>query len=129
MRLPFGLCFFSQLPGCRSIVYGSSSFLSCGDELRQDNQRAPATRQFQVMTTSILPALDLATVRKGQSVQDAIDRTVEAAQYIEDLGYERIWLAEHHNMEHIASSATAVLIGHVAGKTTRIRVGSGGVML
>ncbi|HLS94644.1 MAG TPA: LLM class flavin-dependent oxidoreductase [Sphingobacterium sp.] len=81
------------------------------------------------MNTFKLSALDLATVRKGQSVQDAIDRTVEAAQYIEDLGYERIWLAEHHNMEHIASSATAVLIGHVAGKTTRIRVGSGGVML
>ncbi|MFD1770281.1 LLM class flavin-dependent oxidoreductase [Sphingobacterium suaedae] len=76
-----------------------------------------------------LSALDLATVCKGQSARDAIDRTVEAAQYIERLGYERIWLAEHHNMEHIASSATAVLIGHVASKTERIRVGSGGIML
>lgn len=73
--------------------------------------------------------LDLATVCKGQNAQDAINRSVEAAQYVETLGYERIWFAEHHNMEHIASSATAVLIGHVAGKTNRIRIGSGGVML
>jgi len=76
-----------------------------------------------------LSALDLATVCKGQSAQQAIGRSVEGAQYIEQLGYERIWLAEHHNMEHIASSATAVLIGHIAEKTNRIRVGSGGIML
>jgi len=76
-----------------------------------------------------LSALDLATVCKGQNAQQAIARSVEAAQYVEELGYERIWFAEHHNMEHIASSATAVLIGHVAGKTNRIRIGSGGIML
>lgn len=76
-----------------------------------------------------LSVLDLATVCKGQNALDAIDRSVEAAQYVETLGYERIWFAEHHNMEHIASSATAVLIGHIAGKTNRIRVGSGGIML
>ena len=76
-----------------------------------------------------LSALDLATVCKGDSPKQAIERTVEGAQYIEQLGYERIWLAEHHNMEHIASSATAVLIGHVAEKTSKIRVGSGGIML
>jgi len=76
-----------------------------------------------------LSALDLATVWEGATAKAAIDRTVRGAQYIEELGYERIWLAEHHNMEHIASSATAVLIGHVAEKTGKIRVGSGGVML
>lgn len=76
-----------------------------------------------------LSALDLATVCKGQSALQAIDKSVEGAQYIENLGYERIWFAEHHNMEHIASSATSVLIGHVAGKTKHIRVGSGGIML
>ena len=76
-----------------------------------------------------LSALDLATVCKGQDAQQAIARSVRAAQYVEELGYERIWFAEHHNMEHIASSATAVLIGHVAGKTKRIRIGSGGIML
>lgn len=76
-----------------------------------------------------LSALDLANVIKGGDTASAIERTVELAQHIEQLGYERIWLAEHHNMEYIASSATAVLIGHVAGHTKRIRVGSGGIML
>ncbi|MFD2966128.1 LLM class flavin-dependent oxidoreductase [Sphingobacterium bambusae] len=76
-----------------------------------------------------LSALDLATVSKGDSVKQAIERSVEGAQYIEQLGYERIWFAEHHNMEHIASSATAVLIGHVASQTKSIRIGSGGIML
>src|SRR5690606_23758144 len=75
-----------------------------------------------------LSALDLATVCKGDSPKQAIERTVELAQYIEQLGYERIWLAEHHNMEYISSSATSVLIGHVAGHTQRIRVGSGGAL-
>lgn len=81
------------------------------------------------MNTLKLSVLDLATVSKGQDAQQAIARSVEAAQYVEHLGYERIWFAEHHNMEHIASSATAVLIGHVAGKTKHIRIGSGGIML
>ena len=76
-----------------------------------------------------LSALDLANVCKGQDAQQAIARSVEAAQHIEKLGYERIWFAEHHNMEHIASSATAVLIGHVAQQTKHIRIGSGGIML
>ncbi|TDS17742.1 LLM class flavin-dependent oxidoreductase [Sphingobacterium paludis] len=76
-----------------------------------------------------LSALDLATVCKGQTVKEAIERSVEGAQYIEELGYERVWFAEHHNMEHIASSATSVLIGHVAEKTKHIRIGSGGIML
>ncbi|HMG15336.1 MAG TPA: LLM class flavin-dependent oxidoreductase, partial [Saprospiraceae bacterium] len=53
----------------------------------------------------------------------------DIARHAESLGYKRIWIAEHHNMKHIASSATSVLIGHVAGKTNTIRVGSGGIML
>jgi len=76
-----------------------------------------------------LSALDLSVVIEGGNAATAIARTVEAAQHVERLGYERIWLAEHHNMEYIASSATSVLIDHVAGKTTHIRVGSGGIML
>ncbi len=76
-----------------------------------------------------LSALDLSVVIEGGDAATAIARTVEAARYVEQLGYERLWLAEHHNMEFVASSATSVLIGHVAGKTERIRVGSGGVML
>lgn len=76
-----------------------------------------------------LSVLELVTVTQGKDHSQAIERAVEGAQYIEKLGYERIWLAEHHNMPHIASSATSVLIGHLAGKTSTIRVGSGGIML
>lgn len=76
-----------------------------------------------------LSALELVTVTKGNNHTQAIQRAVKGAQHIEKLGYERLWLAEHHNMPHIASSATAVLIGHIAGHTNTIRVGSGGIML
>ncbi len=76
-----------------------------------------------------LSVLDLAVVSAGGNAGTAIAGTVSTAQHVESLGYNRIWMAEHHNMEHIASSATAVLIGHVGGKTKSIRVGSGGIML
>jgi len=76
-----------------------------------------------------LSVLELATVREGGDAGLAINATVEVAKHAESLGYKRIWMAEHHNMKHIASSATSVLIGHVAGKTKTIRVGSGGIML
>ncbi len=73
--------------------------------------------------------LDLAPVPEGSGVADSFRNTLELARRVEALGYKRFWLAEHHNMRGIASSATAVLIGHVAGGTRTIRVGSGGVML
>lgn len=77
-----------------------------------------------------MSVLELAIVKKGGNAATAIAGTVETARHAERLGYKRIWLAEHHNMEHIASSATSVLIGHVAGLTEgTIRVGSGGIML
>ncbi len=76
-----------------------------------------------------LSVLELAAVVEGGNPGTAIARTVEIAKHAESLGYKRIWMAEHHNMKHIASSATSVLIGHVAGKTNTIRVGSGGIML
>ncbi|MBY6152620.1 LLM class flavin-dependent oxidoreductase [Vannielia litorea] len=73
--------------------------------------------------------LDLAPVPQGATTADALRNTVELARHAEALGYRRYWLAEHHNMVGIASAATAVLIGHVAGATENIRVGSGGIML
>jgi luciferase family oxidoreductase group 1 len=73
--------------------------------------------------------LDLAPVRDGGTVAESFRNTLDLARRAEALGYRRFWLAEHHNMTGIASAATAVLIGHVAGGTTSIRVGSGGVML
>jgi len=76
-----------------------------------------------------LSLLDLVAVREGGTVADALAIARRTAQHAETLGFTRYWLAEHHNMSGIASSATAVLVGHVAGATQRIRVGSGGVML
>lgn len=74
--------------------------------------------------------LDLATIVEGDSgAGDAFARSVQFARLAEKEGYTRYWFAEHHNMESVASSATAVLIGHVAGNTNSIRVGAGGVML
>ena len=73
--------------------------------------------------------LDLVGMRAGESAGSAIARSVNLAQHVEKLGYRRYWLAEHHSISGLACSATAVLIGHVAGATKTIRVGSGGVML
>lgn len=76
-----------------------------------------------------LSMLDLVAVREGGTVADALAIALRTAQHAESLGFKRYWLAEHHNMSGIASSATAVLVGHIAGGTQRMRVGSGGVML
>lgn len=76
-----------------------------------------------------LSALELAVISQGDTTASAIEKSVAVARHVESLGFQRLWLAEHHNMEHIASSATSVLIGHIAGRTSSIRVGSGGVML
>lgn len=74
--------------------------------------------------------LDLATIIEGDtSPASAFHRSMQLAQHTEKLGYRRYWFAEHHNMESVASAATSVLIGYIAGGTNNIRVGSGGVML
>jgi luciferase family oxidoreductase group 1 len=76
-----------------------------------------------------LSVLDLAPVATGSTVEQALRNSLELAQHAERLGYQRHWVAEHHNMPGIASSAPAVLIAHLASVTKTIRVGSGGVML
>lgn len=81
------------------------------------------------MKKPVLSMLDLVAVREGGTVAEALQIAVRTAQCAERLGFARYWLAEHHNMPGIASSATAVLVGHIAGATHSIRVGSGGVML
>ncbi|MES2909816.1 MAG: LLM class flavin-dependent oxidoreductase [Pseudomonadota bacterium] len=73
--------------------------------------------------------LDLSPIVRGNTATDAFRNTLALAQHAEKLGFKRFWLAEHHNNPGIASAATAVVIGHVAGGTHTIRVGSGGVML
>ena len=76
-----------------------------------------------------LSVLDLSPVRVGGTAADAFRNTLDLARHTERLGFKRFWVAEHHSLPGIASAATAVVIGHVAGGTSRIRVGSGGVML
>ena len=76
-----------------------------------------------------LSVLDLAPIAEGATAGDALQATIDLARRAEQLGYQRFWVAEHHNMPGIASSAPPVLIGHLAGATSSIRVGSGGVML
>ncbi len=73
--------------------------------------------------------LDLGVVIEGQTISDALNEIVDTALHIEALGYKRMWLAEHHNMPSVSTAGTAVLIGHVAGKTTTLRVGAAGIML
>ncbi|WP_192821562.1 LLM class flavin-dependent oxidoreductase [Rufibacter sp. LB8] len=73
--------------------------------------------------------LDLVPILDGKTAADSFANTVDLARHVERLGYARYWMAEHHNMAGIASSATVVLIGHVAGATKSIKVGSGGIML
>ena len=76
-----------------------------------------------------LSILDLATISRGGTAADAFEGSVALAQCAERCGYQRVWYAEHHNMRSIASSATSVLIAHVATQTSAIRLGAGGVML
>ena len=76
-----------------------------------------------------LSVLDLAPVPDGGTAAEALRATIELARQAERLGYHRFWVAEHHNMPGIASSAPPVLIGHIADATATMRVGSGGVML
>jgi luciferase family oxidoreductase group 1 len=73
--------------------------------------------------------LDLATVTEGATLKETFAKSLELAQHVEKLGYNRYWLSEHHNMISVASSATSILIGYIAGGTSTMRVGSGGIML
>src|SRR4051794_7420021 len=73
--------------------------------------------------------LDLSPVATGSDAAAALRNTLDLARHAERWGYHRFWLAEHHNIPGIASAATAVVIGHIAGGTSRIRVGAGGIML
>ncbi len=84
---------------------------------------------MKTLSQTPLSMLDLVAVREGSSTAQALQVALQTAQHVERLGFKRYWLAEHHNMTGVASSATAVLVGHIAGGTQTIRVGSGGIML
>jgi luciferase family oxidoreductase group 1 len=84
---------------------------------------------MKTISQTPLSMLDLVAVREGGTTAQALQIALQTAQHAEKLGFKRYWLAEHHNMSGVASSATAVLVGHIAGGTQSIRVGSGGIML
>ena len=92
-------------------------------------RRQPAGRCGIIHAMIPLSVLDLAPIVEGSDAADALRRTLDLARHAEAWGYRRYLLAEHHNMDGLACSSTAVLVGHVAGGTSTIRVGSGGVML
>lgn len=86
------------------------------------------TKDYRIMTLP-LSVLDLSPIGTGSSASQAVRNTIDLARLADRIGYTRYWLAEHHNMPGIASSAPEILIGAVARETTRLRVGSGGIML
>ena len=86
-------------------------------------------RSEGLSVTIPLSILDLAPIRRGQTASDSFAASVALAQRAEELGYRRVWYAEHHNMATIASSATSVIIAHIAAHTRSIRLGAGGIML
>lgn len=84
---------------------------------------------METLSNLKLSVLDLVPINEGQSVSEAIAASQQLARHVEQLGYNRYWLAEHHNSATLASSATSILIGYIAAATSSIRVGAGGVML
>jgi len=88
-------------------------------------------QKFEVKMIDTIPIsiLELAIISQDSTATATFEKTKELAQLADSLGYKRFWLAEHHNMSHVASTATVVLIGYIASQTQRIRVGSGGIML
>lgn len=88
-----------------------------------------ATQSYKTFQNIPLSVLDLAPIIEGGDATQSFQESVRLAQHVEKLGFHRYWFAEHHNMKGIASSATSVLIGHIAGHTNSIRVGAGGIML
>lgn len=87
------------------------------------------TQSYKTFQNIPLSVLDLAPIIEGGDATKAFQESVRLAQHVERLGFHRYWFAEHHNMKGISSSATSLLIGHIAGHTNSMRVGSGGIML
>lgn len=105
---------------------------------RQPKKLMILVRRFIVMKLSTnaktfhnipLSVLDLAPINEGSTARQSLQNSADLAKHVDTWGFNRYWLAEHHSMPGIASSATSVVIGHIAGNTNHIRVGSGGVML
>src|SRR6202795_3591320 len=112
-------------------VTGVPTWLECSSKERSIGLSAGLVLLCPAQELCVIPfsVLDLAPIAAGATPADAFLNSLEPPHHAEEWGYRRFWLAEHHNMPGIASAATAVVIGHIAGGTTSIRVGAGGVML
>jgi hypothetical protein len=99
-----------------------------GKQTWESNRETHKCRERDTLNIP-LSILDLAPIRKGQTATDSFKESVALAKLAESSGYKRVWYAEHHNMATIASSATSVVIAHIAAHTSHIRLGAGGVML
>src|SRR3546814_10622829 len=103
----------------------------CSSDLRRRARRgvANAVAQPHLAAMTAFSLLDLAPIVEGGTAAEALANSADLARHAETLGFTRYWVAEHHGMAGIASAATAVVIGHIAAATSRIRVGAGGIML
>src|SRR4030095_9089731 len=107
-------------PKAESAICAAAQYRKCD---------ASATRRRVRCAMKYFSLLDLSPIIEGGDAALAFRNTLDLARHAEDWGYHRYWLAEHHNLPGIASAATSIVIGHVAGGTKRIRVGAGGIML
>src|SRR4051794_33782650 len=127
-----GVVIAASAPPCAQSRFGMQAAPLAGDGRRADLfrispvSRARSTRGHPMPPFSVL---DLAPVPLGSTPRDALRNSLDLAQHAERWGYRRYWVAEHHNMVGIASAATAVVIGYIAGGTRTMRVGAGGIML
>ncbi len=117
-----------QVPGRRGVRRPAEDLHGQGAEVRPAREGVEGPREADQLDASPR-VLDQSPVRSGGAVADAIHETLELAELCDRLGYHRYWLAEHHSTPGLAGSSPEVLIGQVAARTSRIRVGSGGVML
>ena len=135
MKLLFNCCDKSKGASC---IYNGcpKCFIFLKDSGKESDQDFsvfiilnPRNRNMNLNKKIPYSILELASVGAGISIEETFRNSQHLAQKAEEFGYNRFWLAEHHNMKSIASSATAVLIGYIASGTSKIRVGSGGIML
>ena len=125
----------ADLSRLKCTICGNIYVLDATNRRRDKRKWEPTRKQFvqsvTVQVSIMIPTsiLDLVPISAGTDARTALNNALDLAQHAESWGYKRFWVAEHHNMPGVASSATALVVGHIAGGTDTIRVGSGGVML
>ena len=99
------------------------------DKVEQDLKSPPGKTFMKKLFETSYSVLDLSPIRQDGNAAESFRNSLDLARHAERWGYHRFWVAEHHNLPGVASAATAVVIGYIAGGTSTIRVGAGGIML